>query len=1376
MPDWPWLRGLRAGGALVAAAVGLVAGGAVASVASGAPVISEFLAVNTGGLRDEDGDSSDWIELYNPGPEAVSLEGWRLTDRVSSPARWTFPAVTLPAGEYLIVFASDKNRAAAGGELHTNFKLGSGAGGYLALFDASGAAVDVIDGYPAQRSNVSFGRARRLDGTPLVGEGSPVRVMIPSGGEDGGAWTGGAASEPFDDTAWNAGQNGIGFDLAAGSSAGLIGYWDFNDASQPAVVPDRSGHGRHGAVTSAVYTTAGRSGGAGDGAMDFARTGSRVNIPVGGGAMFAGAVASDEITISLWLYGHAAQGATAQSSIFWAGSQADGGGVRALNAHVPWTDRVIYFDTAGCCEPGVTRIQVADPDPAHWRGSWNHYVFVKRRGVKEIYRNGELIHAAANTEPLGVIRSFWIGTGSASYQGLIDDFAVWEIALDPGQIGALAAGASPLDLRRLAPLVKTDVSDAMHGVNASVWMRFPFTIEDEPAATQLALRMQYDDGFAAWLNGHPVARRNAAADAAWNAAALEKRPGGAALRVEEIDLSAFAGHLRPGANVLAIHGMNAAADDPDFLMKAGLHHGISVDERYFSVASPGRPNDGESFTGFVDALVIDPPRGHYDTPQTITLSCATPGASLVYTTDGSEPSLTNGIASASPLTVPVSTTTCLRATAFAGLLLPPPVETHTYLFVDDVASQTKPAFLGTAWPDGSPVDFAMDARVIQNAAPGYTLRESLLSLPALSLVLPPDDVFGLQGIYPNSTGRGDAWERAASAELLHPGGGGGFHVRCGLHIHGNISRQKEFTPKHSFRLRFRGDYGPATLDAALFPGAVTQFDQLVLRGGSTDTWPVVEWPPLDLDNRPGAADPDGVEEYRWLRNWASYVRDQWVRDSQIAMGQPSARGSYVHLFLNGWYWGLYNMCEHPDADFSARHFGGRKEEWDTIADFSELKTGTIDAWNELHARAAANTATEANYQRLLGNDAAGRRNPEWPVLLDETSLIDYMILHIFIGADDWPDHNWWAVRRHPQRIPGPLTGDEDTGFHFLAWDQEISNVNPTYRKSSWGAVYEQASAPGTPAAIYSRARLNPGFRRRFGDRIHRHLFHGGALSREVGEARWNARVAEIDRAMVAESARWGDYRRPSRPYRREVEWLAHLNWMATNYWPNIHDAALVRFRAASLYPSIEAPTFSRHGGALPRGESVAIIAPPTPAGQPTAVFYTIDGSDPADVGAPAYTGPLLLKPPVTLKARARRSPVGEWSALAEASFFPDLDSDGDGLPDSWEIEHGLDAFHAGDAAADGDGDGFTALAEYVLGTDPRDAANRFHVSIEEAAAGGFQITFSARPGRHYTVQVSGDLQTWTEAASVAPEETVREVTVPLPDGGGRFARLVVHWP
>src|SRR5690606_4956549 len=149
------------------------------------------------------------------------------------------------------------------------------------------------------------------------------------------------------------------------------------------------------------------------------------------------------------------------------------------------------------------------------------------------------------------------------------------------------------------------------------------------------------------------------------------------------------------------------------------------------------------------------------------------------------------------------------------------------------------------------------------AAAGYTLRESLLSLPALSLVLPPEDLFGPQGIYPNSTGRGDAWERAASAEMLHPDGTAGFQVRFGLHIHGNISRQKDFTPKHSFRMRFRGDYGPATLDAALFPGPVTQFDQLVLRGGSTDTWPVVEWPPLDLDNRSGAADPDGVEEYRW---------------------------------------------------------------------------------------------------------------------------------------------------------------------------------------------------------------------------------------------------------------------------------------------------------------------------------------------------------------------------------------------------------------------------------------------------------------------------------------------------------------------------------
>src|SRR5678815_70322 len=92
--------------------------------------ISEFLAQNDGLTRDQDGDSPDWIELHNSSSAAVNLAGWHLTDAATNLAKWTFPTVSIPVNGYLLVFASGKNRAISGAELHTNFQL-EDSGGFL---------------------------------------------------------------------------------------------------------------------------------------------------------------------------------------------------------------------------------------------------------------------------------------------------------------------------------------------------------------------------------------------------------------------------------------------------------------------------------------------------------------------------------------------------------------------------------------------------------------------------------------------------------------------------------------------------------------------------------------------------------------------------------------------------------------------------------------------------------------------------------------------------------------------------------------------------------------------------------------------------------------------------------------------------------------------------------------------------------------------------------------------------------------------------------------------------------------------------------------------------------------------------------------------
>jgi hypothetical protein len=132
------------------------------SVGASGLLINEFMTSNDETLNDEDGDSSDWIEIHNPGSIVADLSGYFLTDRADLLTQWQFPpgAAIGPNG-YLVVFASGKNRPpnpSPTGRLHTNFELGPG-GEYLALLDRNTNVVSEFAPYPGgQQTDVSYGR------------------------------------------------------------------------------------------------------------------------------------------------------------------------------------------------------------------------------------------------------------------------------------------------------------------------------------------------------------------------------------------------------------------------------------------------------------------------------------------------------------------------------------------------------------------------------------------------------------------------------------------------------------------------------------------------------------------------------------------------------------------------------------------------------------------------------------------------------------------------------------------------------------------------------------------------------------------------------------------------------------------------------------------------------------------------------------------------------------------------------------------------------------------------------------------------------------------------------------------------------------------
>lgn len=172
-------------------------------------IISEFLASNSRNLSDEDGDYPDWIEVYNNGAEHVNLKGWALTDAVDDLTKWRFPEVVLSSNEYLIVFASGKNRSVPGSAPHTNFRLSS-SGEYLALIMPDGATVasSFVPSFPPQVTDVSFGVPIQQTVSRIISSPSPANFYVPKDNRLQHDWT----RLEFGDSDWHDSTASIGFE------------------------------------------------------------------------------------------------------------------------------------------------------------------------------------------------------------------------------------------------------------------------------------------------------------------------------------------------------------------------------------------------------------------------------------------------------------------------------------------------------------------------------------------------------------------------------------------------------------------------------------------------------------------------------------------------------------------------------------------------------------------------------------------------------------------------------------------------------------------------------------------------------------------------------------------------------------------------------------------------------------------------------------------------------------------------------------------------------------------------------------------------------------------------------------------------------------
>ena len=183
------------------------------------PFISEVVAANDNTLRDDFGDSPDWIEIHNPSDSPLNLLGWGLTDDPTDSHKWTFPAVSIPKNEYLIVHASGNNIAVANKPLHASFRL-SRTGEFLGLAKPDGTFADKYEpNFPAGDDDWAYGVPMMGDLEEIIPPHSTFRYLLPSNSHSKLDWE----SPDFKVTgSWKNSRSGFGFDKSGSTFGDLI--------------------------------------------------------------------------------------------------------------------------------------------------------------------------------------------------------------------------------------------------------------------------------------------------------------------------------------------------------------------------------------------------------------------------------------------------------------------------------------------------------------------------------------------------------------------------------------------------------------------------------------------------------------------------------------------------------------------------------------------------------------------------------------------------------------------------------------------------------------------------------------------------------------------------------------------------------------------------------------------------------------------------------------------------------------------------------------------------------------------------------------------------------------------------------------------------
>jgi len=532
---------------------------------------------------------------------------------------------------------------------------------------------------------------------------------------------------------------------------------------------------------------------------------------------------------------------------------------------------------------------------------------------------------------------------------------------------------------------------------------------------------------------------------------------------------------------------------------------------YLATPTPGEPNSAAA-AGTAAKPALSARGGYLTEPIELTAATTTTGARLYYTTNGSTPSPTNGTEYTGPIAV--ASTTTLRMVAAKPGFFHSKVASATFLVMDELLADTG---VPAGWPAGPVNDqlfsYGFDPAAVEEY--GEAIESSLLAAPTLSITTDQSNLTDPStGIYTNPLQSGSAWERPVSVEYLD--GSDGFQLNGGLRIKGGFSRTP-LNPKHSFRLYFEPKYEGALSYPLFDSGTIETFTNIDLRTEQNYGW-----------------------QFSSDRN--TLVRDAWLRESHAAMGNPASRSQWVHLFLNGQYWGVYMLKDRITADHMRHLHGGNADDYDVIKHADnfgyEVNDGDDDEWLQLWSAIA---------DGLLDGDEFA----DVEALVDLANLADFWLLNVVAGNQDATPsaflsdirgNNWYAASGNGQ----PFRFFADDGEHVLGasdHDAMVSRLGPfpiTDDNPDWNSSFFH------PGWLHEVLLTRPEYRAIVTARAQLALSSGGPLDTAEATARWVTLREQVGLFVDADAARWGNFGGQSVG---RSHWQAEVDWVEQEWLP-----------------------------------------------------------------------------------------------------------------------------------------------------------------------------------------------------------------------------------